>query len=121
MLPFGDMKASSKDADEKVWKALADPVRRSILDQLATGPKTTGELVLKFDHLCRTAVMKHLQILVGANLVVAVKSGRIRLNCINPVPLAGVCERWLNSHTKRMSQSLARLKEIVELPPDSGG
>ena len=110
------MSTKLQDADEKVWKALADPVRRSILDQLSSGPKTTGDLVAQFDHLCRTAVMKHLEILVSADLVVAVKSGRVRLNCINPVPLANVCERWLNQHTRRMTKSLAKLKEIVELP-----
>jgi DNA-binding transcriptional ArsR family regulator len=115
MLPFGDMKAEL--TENLVWRALADPVRRAILDRLSKQPHTTGELVEHFDHLCRTAVMKHLEILVAADLVVVVKSGRVRWNHLNPVPLEAVCGRWLNQHSRRMASALNRLKEIVELPP----
>lgn len=114
MLPFGDMKTDTQD--DLVWRALADPVRRAILDRLSKQPHTTGELVDQFDHLCRTAVMKHLEILVKADLVIVKKSGRVRWNLINPIPLESVCSRWLNDHTKRMAQALSRLKKLVDTP-----
>ncbi len=58
--------------------------------------------------------MKHLEILVQADLVVVSKRGRTRWNCINHQPLSLVCERWLTKHTKRMATSLAQLKELIE-------
>lgn len=115
MLLFGDMSKTTQD--DRVWRALADPARRKMLDLLAAGPQTTGQLVEQFDRLCRTAVMKHLGILVAADLVVVVRSGRTRWNHLNPVPLATLCEPWLTHHTRRMAKSLQRLKQITELPP----
>jgi DNA-binding transcriptional ArsR family regulator len=102
--------------EDLIWKALADPLRRQMLDELAGGPKTTGDLVAQFDHLCRTSVMKHLEILVDAGLVIASKKGRTRWNCINHLPLSTICQRWLNQHTKQMSKSIASLKELTESP-----
>lgn len=104
------------DVEDRIWRALSESIRREILDQLAEGPKTTGELVAHFDHLCRTAVMKHLEVLVRADLVLPVKRGRTRWNCLHSVPLVDVCERWLSQHTRRRAKSLASLKEIVEQP-----
>lgn len=115
MLPFGDIMKITTDKD-LIWRALADPLRRQILDELADGPKTTGELTARFDHLCRTAVMKHLEILVQADLVLVTKKGRTRWNCINCIPLAQVCERWLSQHTQRMAKSISQLKKLVESP-----
>ncbi len=117
MLLFGDIMISTHE--DQVWRCLADPARRQILDLLSDGPKTTGELVTCLDHLCRTAVMKHLELLVKADLVVVSRQGRMRWNCINPVPLATICERWLTPHTKRMTRSLAQLKKLVESPLDT--
>lgn len=103
--------------EDLVWRALADPVRREILDQLFKHPQTTGQLVEQFDSHCRTAVMKHLDVLVKAGLVNVARSGRVRWNHVNPAPLDSVCGRWLNSHSKRMSQALGRLKKLVEETP----
>lgn len=113
MSPFGDMNIDEeKDA---IWKALADHTRRAILDLLADRPLTTGEIVARFDgSFCRTAVMKHLQILVDANLVVIRREGRTRWNYLNPVPIQRVCDRWITRHVKRMSSSISRLKDLVE-------
>ena len=58
MSPYSDMLATK--SDDTIWRALADPVRREILDLLAVEPRTTGELVAHFNSLCRTGVMKHL-------------------------------------------------------------
>ena len=109
--------------DDRVWKALADLTRRGLLDLLADGPKTTGELVSRFPALCRTAVMKHLDILVGAGLVLVRREGRVRWNHLNPVPIQRVCDRWVSRHVRKMSSALNRLKAIVETPldPKPGG
>jgi DNA-binding transcriptional ArsR family regulator len=104
----------STETENEVWRALAEPVRREMLDLLAAAPRTTGDLVVHFHPLCRTGVMKHLDVLVSANLVIVEKSGRTRWNHLNPVPLEQVCQRWVSGHAKRLSQSLARLKSVIE-------
>ncbi len=100
---------------ERVWRALGDAVRREMLDALTGGPKMTGELVERFDHLCRTAVMKHLDVLVAAKLVIVRREGRIRWNYLNPVPIERVCGRWVDGHVRRMGSALNRLKDVVEV------
>ena len=114
MSPLCDMKAH---VDEPIWKALADPSRRRILDALADGAMSTGEVVALFDDLCRTAVMKHLDVLVAANLVIVRREGRFRWNSINPVPIERVCARWVNRHVRRKASALNRLKDVVESAP----
>ena len=99
---------------DNIWRALADPHRRDILDALAERPLTTGEIVARFDGLCRTAVMKHLDVLVEAGLVVVRREGRQRWNYLNPVPIQRVCDRWISRHVRHMSAALSRLKGIVE-------
>jgi DNA-binding transcriptional ArsR family regulator len=100
---------------ELVWKSLADTSRREILDCLAERPLTTGEIVARFEAtLCRTAVMKHLEILVRANLVVIRREGRQRWNYLNPVPIQRVCDRWISKHVQRLASGLSRLKDLVE-------
>ena len=111
---FSDMSRKPNNS-EYVWKALADETRRAILDMLAERPLTTGEIVSRFEEsFCRTGVMKHLQILVDANLVVIRREGRKRWNYLNPVPIQRVCDRWVSKHVKRMASSLSRLKDLVE-------
>lgn len=106
---------SAAEAD-LIWAALAHPTRRQILDLLAQRPQTTGELVERFDHLCRTAVMKHLDLLVAADLVVPRRSGRHRWNHLNPVPIQRVCDRWVSRHVRGMANALSRLKDHLENP-----
>lgn len=100
--------------NDLIWKALADGTRREILDALAERPQTTGELTSRFDGLCRTAVMKHLDVLVEAQLVVIRREGRTRWNYLNPVPIQRVCDRWISKHVRGMSSALNRLKDQVE-------
>ena len=83
-------------------------------DTLTGGPRTTGDLVDRFDHLCRTAVMKHLDVLVAAKLVIVRREGRVRWNYLNSVPIERVCARWVDGHMRRMSSALIRLKDVVE-------
>ena len=108
---FSDM---SEEAD-RIWKALADGTRRSILDQLSQRPHTTGELVDRFDDLCRTAVMKHLGILEVAELVIVRRQGRVRWNQLNPMPIQRIYDRWVAGHLRGMASAISRLKDHVEI------
>ncbi len=107
--------------EDRVWRALGDPVRRRILDELARAPSTTGELAARFEPLCRTAVMKHLDVLAAAELVVVRRAGRVRWNHFNPVPIDGICRRWMDAHRRRVSGALNRLRDVVEGPLDGSG
>ena len=119
---FGDM-SNPQEESEAIWRALADVSRREILDMLAERPLSTGEIVSRFeDSHCRTAVMKHLDILVDANLVVIRREGRKRWNYLNPVPIQRVCDRWVSKHVRHMASALSRLKDVVEeREPDGKG
>jgi DNA-binding transcriptional ArsR family regulator/uncharacterized protein YndB with AHSA1/START domain len=101
------------DDTGKVWKALADPTRRAILDLLRERPRTTGELTEAFP-VSRFAVMKHLRTLEDAGLVVVRRRGRERWNHLNGVPLRAAYERWMRPYADRWATTLLRLKETVE-------
>ena len=104
--------------DDRVWRALGDERRRQMLDRLAEAPMTTGSLVREFQPLCRTAVMKHLEVLAAARLVLVRWEGRVRWNHFNPVPIDGICRRWIDGRRRRMSSALRRLKGVVEMSVD---
>jgi len=97
-----------------VWKALSDPTRRAILDQLRDGARTTTEIVDSFPHLTRFGVMKHLDVLREAQLVQTTESGRQRMNSLNTVPIQQIYERWVTPFRQLWSDQLVRLKEAVE-------
>ncbi len=103
--------------DTLVWRALADPIRRAMLDALAEGSLKTGDLVERFPELCRTGVMKHLEVLVAADLVTVRREGRVRWNTLNPVPIERVCQRWVNGHVRPLASAMNRLKDLVEADP----
>ena len=98
---------------EDVWKALADPTRRRILDLLRAGPRTTGELCARFS-VSRFAVMKHLAILERAGLVLVRREGRQRWNYLNAVPIRQIYERWISDYEGVWAGSLLTLKRHVE-------
>ena len=104
----------NSDGTAAVWKALADPTRRAILDLLADRARTTGELSEAFPEVSRFAVMKHLGVLETAGLVVVRRRGRERWNHLNGVPLRQAYERWMRPHADRWAESLLRLKETAE-------
>src|SRR5918996_1998614 len=97
-----------------VWKALADPTRRAILDLLRDRARTTGELSAAFPEVTRFAVMKHLGVLEDAGLVVVRRRGRERWNHLNGVPLQEAYERWMQPYANRWASSLLRLREAAE-------
>lgn len=90
-----------------VWKALADPTRRKLLDLLKEGPRTTGELCDQF-RTSRFAVMKHLAILQRARLIIVVPRGRERWNYLNAVPLQQIYERWISGYEAHWASALLR-------------
>ena len=103
-----------------VWKALADPTRRAILDLLRDRAHTTGELSGAFPEVSRFAVMKHLGVLEAAGLVVVRRQGRERWNHLNGVPLRAAYERWMRPYADRWAESLLRLKETAERQEGAG-
>lgn len=99
---------------DQVWKALSDPTRRSILDQLRKGPKTTTEVVDAFPDMTRHAVMKHIDVLRDCGLVTTREEGRRRINTLNPVPIRQIYERWMGPFSELWSSTLLRIKDDVE-------
>lgn len=85
-----------------------------MLDALRTGPLLTGDLVDAFAPMSRTNVMKHLDVLVDAGLVLVRREGRQRWNYLNPVPIQRVCDRWVKRHVQGVSSALIRLKQHIE-------
>lgn len=105
------MKADPQvDELEPVWKALANPTRRKILDVLFEGPETTGELATHFPELTRFAVMQHLRVLEESDLVVLRRRGRERWNFINPVPIQKIYARWVSRYQQPWVESLVALQ-----------
>ena len=103
----------AKDLDH-VWKALADPTRRQILDLLRDGPRQTTELVEQFPKLSRFAVMKHLDVLREAGLVNTRREGRLRINTLNAAPLREILERWIGKYEALWSNTLLRVRDAAE-------
>lgn len=99
---------------DAVWKALSDPTRRAILDQLRKGPRTTTEIVELFPHLTRFGVMKHLDVLRHAQLVLTEEVGRQRVNSLNAVPIREIYERWVSPFQEHWANHLMRLKDMLE-------
>ena len=97
-----------------MWKALSSATRRHILDLLVEGPRTTGALAAAFPELSRFAVMQHLRVLEGADLVVPRRSGRERYNYINPVPIERIHNRWIARHVRPWTEALASLRDSLE-------
>jgi DNA-binding transcriptional ArsR family regulator len=105
---------SISDRFDRIFKALASPVRRQVLDDLRDQPLTTGTLCAHFPELDRCTVMQHIKVLEEAELIVPVKRGRERWNHLNAVPIQQIHERWIGPHAERAAAMLTRLKEDVE-------
>jgi DNA-binding transcriptional ArsR family regulator len=99
---------------DAVFKALADPVRRALLDTLhARGGQTLGELC-EGKGMTRQAVTKHLAVLEGANLVASERRGREKLHYLNPVPIQEIAERWIGKYERGRLAALTHLKRQAE-------
>jgi len=99
---------------DKVFKALADPGRRLLLDRLfAENGQTLGRLCEHLE-MTRQAVTKHLKVLEEASLVVTVRRGREKLHYLNPVPIHEIAERWIGKFEHGRLRALADLKQRLE-------
>lgn len=99
---------------DDVFKALADPGRRRLLDKLhAQNGQTLGELCAHLD-MSRQAVTKHLRLLEVAGLVVTTWQGREKLHYLNPVPLQQVYDRWIEKYERSRLKALSDLKKGLE-------
>ena len=102
------------DDDDAVFRALADPTRRLLLDRLfERDGRTLTELESQLE-MTRFGVMKHLRILEGAGLVVSRKAGREKLHYLNPVPIRLIHDRWIDKYTERQVTALVDLKSELE-------
>jgi uncharacterized protein YndB with AHSA1/START domain len=99
---------------DDVFKALADPTRRSLLDELfRSDGQTLGALVSRFE-LTRFGVMKHLNVLAEAGLVVTSRRGREKLHFLNPVPIRLIHDRWVSKYAEGWAAALSDLKTDLE-------
>src|SRR5579864_6300944 len=96
-----------------LWRALADPTRRQILDLLRERPLITGEIAARFP-VSRIAVMRHLEVLSEAGLVTSRKRGRERWHYLNAVPLQKLHRRWAEPAAAGFASALLRLQDTVE-------
>lgn len=111
------MNEHRRDAD-LLFKALADPSRRKLLDVLqAHDGRTLNELCEHLD-MTRQGVTQHLDVLEAANLVATLRSGREKLHFLNPVPLQEIYERWIAKFEKPRLKALSTLKRRLEKAND---
>jgi DNA-binding transcriptional ArsR family regulator len=100
--------------DDRVFKALADPTRRLLLDRLyERDGRSLTELESDLE-MTRFGVMKHLRLLEDAQLVVTRRSGREKLHFLNPMPVRLIHDRWIDKYTERRVSALADLKHELE-------
>ncbi|MEO8057992.1 MAG: helix-turn-helix domain-containing protein [Burkholderiales bacterium] len=109
--------AAPLDVD-KVFKALADPTRRRLLDQLHGDNGQTLGALCEHMAMTRQAVTQHLQLLEEANLVAVVWQGREKLHYLNPVPLHEIYTRWIEKFELKRLGVLRKLKKQLESEPD---
>ena len=100
--------------DDRVFKALADPTRRFLLDLLFTRDGRTLTDLESGLEMTRFGVMKHLHVLEEAGLVVTRRSGREKLHYLNPVPIRVIHDRWIDKYRERRVSALAELKTRLE-------
>ncbi|MDX8494588.1 metalloregulator ArsR/SmtB family transcription factor [Mesorhizobium sp. VK22B] len=99
---------------DAVFRALADPTRRQLLDSLyARNGQTLNALCERVD-MTRQAVTKHLAILEEANLVTTVRNGREKEHYLNPVPINEIAERWIGKFERHRLDALSNLKKRLE-------
>src|SRR6202045_4816126 len=100
--------------DDRVFKALADPTRRLLLDRLY---ERDGRSLTELESdlaMTRFGVMKHLRVLEDAGLVVTRRSGREKLHFLNPIPIQLIHDRWIGKYRERKVSALADLKHKLE-------
>src|SRR3954447_22435086 len=99
---------------DEVFKALADPTRRSLLDELFKADGQTLGMLEQRLPMTRFGVMKHLKVLEEASLVVTKRRGREKLHFLNPVPIRLVHDRWVSKYAEPWAATLSELKTRIE-------
>ena len=102
-----------------MWRALAHPVRRRLLDLLRDGPRATGELVEALGGP-RHPVLQHLAVLRQAELVLTEAVGRRRLNYLNPIPIQLIHQRWVSKYERNWTAALVGLKHDLARDAEPG-
>ena len=100
--------------DDRVFRALADPTRRHLLDRLFERDGRTLTELLEDVEMSRFGVMKHLRVLEGAGMVVTRRAGREKLHFLNAVPVQLIADRWVGKYTRERAAALADLKAVLE-------
>jgi len=111
VLPLG--RGGLEEGTAPLWRALADPTRRRILDLLRERPRVTGEIAAQFP-ISRIAVMRHLEVLSEAGLAVSRKRGRERWHYLNAVPLQKLHRRWADPAAAGFASALLRLQDTID-------
>lgn len=100
---------------DAVFRALADPTRRLLLDALfEVDGQTAGELCGRVPQMTRFGVMKHLGLLEDAGLLTTRRSGRSKLHYLNPVPIGLVAERWISKYAEPFTKAMVGLRTGLE-------
>lgn len=103
------------DSDtDHVFKALADPSRRQLLDRLHADNGQTLSDLGRHLNMTRQAVSKHLAVLEAANLVVTMKRGREKWHYLNPIPIGEIHDRWIRKYERHRVRALTDLKKALE-------
>jgi DNA-binding transcriptional ArsR family regulator len=106
--------AATPPDDDLVFKALADPTRRLLLDRLfERDGRTLTDLIAELE-MTRFGAMKHVKILEDAGLIVSRRSGREKLHFLNPMPIRLIHDRWIDKYTEGPASMLAALKGVLE-------
>ena len=105
---------STESKDDLVFKALANGLRRQMLDAMKHAPQTTGMLCEQFGNLDRCTVMQHLKVLEEADLIIVRREGRERWNHLNPLPIKRIHDRWIGPYAAYATEVLDRLKTDLE-------
>jgi DNA-binding transcriptional ArsR family regulator len=106
---------SREEVDEDlVFKALASPTRRRLLDLLRDQPRTTGDLCDHIPGLDRCTVMQDLRVLEAAGLVIPQRQGRERWNHLDPLPIKHIHDRWISGYATTALAFLGQLKDDLE-------
>src|ERR671935_1164805 len=112
------MAAYGRWSMDEVFKALADPSRRRLLDRLNSRNGQTLRELCSGLAMARQSVSKHLAVLEAANVVTTVRRGREKLHYLNPAPINEIAERWIDRYDRDRVRALADLKRALEDPVD---
>lgn len=105
------------EPDDLVFKALADPTRRALLDELfELDGQTVQALCERHPEMTRFGVMKHLAVLEAANLVVTLKEGRSKRHFLNPIPIQQLSDRWIDKYARPFTRAMTDLQRQLERP-----